>query len=72
MTRKKYIKKLMSCGMKRNAAERLARAAAASGVSYKEEWEWRCCVTTLTDLVAALAESDVRFNDWLIPLNGGA
>lgn len=43
MTRKKYIKKLMSCGMKRNAAERLARATAASGVSYKEEWVWRCC-----------------------------
>lgn len=62
MTRKKYIKKLMSCGMQRNAAERLARATAASGVSYEEEWTWRCCVAALTD-------ARVRLTEWLITLN---
>ena len=57
MTRKRYIKLLMSRGYDRNEAQRKAEQVRKSGLSYREAYMKDCRWLTLTGSINNLAEN---------------
>lgn len=70
MTRKRYIKLLMACGMSRNVAAAMAKQERADGLTYAEGWAFYKMFCMLPDFkdVQLLPDGTLR---WVVKVQLG-
>ena len=67
MTRKKFVKNMMSLGYRRDEAVALATRATRYGISYADRWAWEKGLHSFADNLCALGKG---IRSWLKSFGG--